>query len=84
MISSKLTQGLLAVIAIMLSWSAIRPYLSTPTVHAAGAVEYKVAGIGGDMGAPLTNLEQQLNVLGKDGWTLVACPNGFGACIFKR
>ena len=81
----KLTQGLLAVIAILLGWSAIKPFLPTTTVHAAAPVEYKFAVIGGGFGpAALTNAEQQLNALSKDGWTFVACPGGFGQCIFKK
>jgi hypothetical protein len=27
--------------------------------------------------------EQRLNDVGKDGWTLIACPQG-GQCIFKK
>ena len=78
MSSNKLTQSLLVVIAILLAWLAIRPYFSTTIVQASTAVQYKVANVVGD------SMEQQLNELGKDGWSLVTCPNGLGPCIFKK
>ena len=85
MTSTKFTQALLAVIVLLLTWLAMRPYLSATPVHASTAVQYKVADIEGGVGPnALTAVEQQLNELGKDGWSLVACPNGFGPCIFKR
>jgi hypothetical protein len=80
--SDRPTQGLLALVALLLSWLAIRPYLSQAEVRAAtSVVQYKVALVQG--GGP-GDLEPQLNNLGKDGWTLVSCPNGFGYCIFKK
>ena len=83
MISSKFTQSLLVVIALLLTWLAIRPYASTTVVHASTPVQYKVIYIatGAD---DLGTLEMQFNALGKDGWVLVQCVGGFNYCAFKR
>jgi len=84
MSSNKLTQGLLVLIVLLLTWLAIRPNSSMTKVQAAtSTVQYKVAIIQGGAGGP-GDMEQQLNTLGKDGWSLVTCPNGFGYCILKR
>ena len=84
MSSNKLTQGLLVLIALLLTWLTIRPNVSVTNVHAAAStVQYKVALIQGGLNGP-GDMEQQLNTLGKDGWSLVTCPNGFGYCILKR
>jgi hypothetical protein len=82
MASSKLTQSLLVVIALLLTWLAIRPYPSTTVVHAAGQVQYKMANIAA-AGQSQQSLEGQLNSLGNDGWVLVQCV-GFDYCIFKK
>jgi hypothetical protein len=82
MSSNKFTQGLLVLIVLLLTWLSIRPNGSITKVQAAAStVQYKVGNIhGGDEG----EIEQRLNALGKDGWSLVTCPSGFGFCIFKR
>ena len=84
MVSARFTQGLLVVIAFLLACMVIRPYMPSAGAQAATApvVQYKIAQIEGGLGPG--NMEPQLNELGKDGWTLVTCPNGFGYCIFKK
>jgi hypothetical protein len=83
MTSNKFTQSLLVVIALLLTWLAIRPYLLTPTaVEASVPMKYKVANLlagGQSSGA----VEQQLNLLGSDGWVLVQCV-GLDYCVLKR
>jgi len=85
MTSSKLTQSVLVVIALLLAWLAIRPNVPVPVVHAAGPVQYKVVNFQPKPGWGMEDalFEQQLNTLGKDGWTLTECL-GLDPCIFKR
>jgi hypothetical protein len=85
MTSSKFTQSLLVVVALLLTWLAIRPNLPVPVVHAAGPVQYKVVSL--FVGPGQQNnawREQQLNALGNDGWTLIQCDGPSLQCDFKR
>ncbi|MGA7414358.1 MAG: hypothetical protein WBW33_28065 [Bryobacteraceae bacterium] len=82
MYPNKLTQGLLILAVLLLSLLAIRPNGSSTNVQAeALTVQYKVVEFQGD---GFDAMEQKLNALGKDGWSLVTCANGFGHCILKK
>jgi ABC-type proline/glycine betaine transport system substrate-binding protein len=71
-------------LVVLLLVIAFRPSFEPRLAHAAGPVQYKVASISGNGSA--TDVSQEiLNELGKDGWTLIACPAGFTtSCVFKR
>jgi hypothetical protein len=86
MTSSKLTQSVLVVIALLLMWLAIRPNVPVPVVHAAGPVQYKVVDLAQPPGLHMDNalFERQLSELGKDGWTLTECDSLDQSCVFKR
>jgi len=85
MTSNKFTQGLLCLIAGLLFWLAIKPYVSTTAVRAAAApVQYKVADFNDPKGFSADSVERQLNELGNDGWSLIYCMNGATLCVLKR
>jgi len=86
MTPSKFTQSLLSVIAVLLFWLAIKPYVSTTVAHASAPVQYKVVRIEAHNVPMAPEEELQLNALGKDGWSLVECAGGIGGgdCVFKR
>lgn len=89
---SRFTNLCLSLIVLLLLAIACQPLFEPKTTHAAGSVQYKVAEIKirEEMKGGLSEyrgdkaIENDLNELGRDGWTLVACPSGFDHCIFKR
>jgi hypothetical protein len=83
--SSRLTQALLLVVIVIQLWFLARPTISPAPVNAASLpVQYKVANVwNGNYVVSPDAIEQSLNQIGKDGWTLVVCPS-VGQCIFKK
>jgi len=82
--SSRLTQLLLFTIVLFQLWFAIRPAASvTPVKAASTVVQYKVLQVLGNYVVDPATIEQQLDLAGKDGWTVVACLQD-GKCILKK
>jgi len=77
----------LSLIVLLLLVIAFRPLSKPETAHAAASVvQYKIVEIqiGGAAGAAPV-VENEFNKLGRDGWTLVACPAGaYRSCVFMR
>lgn len=84
--SSRLTQVLLLVVIVLQLCFLARPTVFPAPVNAASLpVQYKVAIVwnANSFNVGPEEIEKGLNQIGKDGWTLVACPSG-GECIFKK
>jgi hypothetical protein len=77
----------LSLIVLLLLVIAFRPLSKPETAQAAASVvQYKILEIqiGAAAGAA-TEVEKEFNNLGRDGWTLVACPAGaYRSCVFMR
>jgi len=73
----------LSLIVLLLLVIAFRPLSKPETAQAAGSVvQYRVTEI---QSAGRAEVENEFNNLGRDGWTLVACPMGtYRSCVFKR
>ena len=85
MASNRFIQVLLSVVVVLQLWIAIKPAVYAIPVKAAGSVvRYKVVQAY-DRNEPTdpATVEQRLNDVGKDGWTLVTCTID-AQCIFKN
>jgi hypothetical protein len=73
----------LSLIVLLLLVIALRPLSKPETAQAAASVvEYKVIEI---QSGGRAEIENEFNNLGRDGWTLVACPmDTYRSCVFKR
>ena len=73
----------LSIIVLLLFVIAFRPLSKPQTAQAAASVvQYKVTVIQSGGSA---EVENYFNNLGRDGWTLVACPAGaYRSCVFMR
>ena len=73
----------LSLIVLLLFVIAFKPLSKPPTAQAAASVvQYKVTET---QSGGRAEIENEFNNLGRDGWTLVACPMGtYRSCVFKR
>jgi hypothetical protein len=73
------TKALLFVIAVLLCIMTFRPDLSPTPAHAATQIQYKVIT---QKVESFEELEEHLNILGREGWSLVSI--GIGPMVFMR
>lgn len=57
--------------------------MATPVVTAAQKWEYKIVQADCPLGMEQA-IEMRLNLLGEEGWEMVAVKNDFALCYFKR
>lgn len=72
-------KALLFVIALLLCIMTFRPDLSPAPAHAATQIQYRVIS---QKVESFEELENQLNLLGREGWALVSI--GIGPMVFTR